>query len=368
MNSLQYRVRRTCVILFIVFAATKSANEIFLEGIEGPLATLASAAYEAALKSSVNLGPEIVANRWGELGMLLQAHNLHEQAIAAYSNALIEISDPRWLYLRSVAYGELGYAHEAIGDLALVTRSMRDVAIIWYRLGRALMNVDRRTDAEHALNRALELDKHLAIAHMALADVYILNSDFSEAKAALQRAYDLQPHAGQIAYRMAQVERELGDLNSSQAWLAKSTNQFAPVIEDPMMSMVAQYSTNPTFFISAAKRAWERGDRETAMEAYRRAIALEPENVENLIGFAQLLMFVNRHDEASKVLDEIEEITPDEGVIWYFRAVIFLEEDLVIAAQKAIEKAVAIDPTPQVLALEREIAALRKIDRLGSDF
>ena len=238
--------------------------------------------------------------------MLLQAHNLHEQAIAAYSKALDEISDPRWLYLRSIAYGELGMARETVDDLMVVTRSMREIAVIWYRLGQALLNVGQASDAKEAFTRALALDENLAIAHMALADAQILATEFEEAKTSLQRAYRLQPQAGQIAYRLALVERELGDLSSSQKWLEKRTNQFAPVVEDPMMSLVAQYSTNPTFFISAARRAWERGDRETALEAYRRAIALEPQNIENLIGYTQLLTIQDHFDEASNMLDVLE--------------------------------------------------------------
>ncbi len=348
--------------LAFVVVMSHSVNAIFLEGIEEPLATIASAAYEAALTSDVNLGPEVVAERWGELGMLLQAHNLHEQAITAYSNALVEIADPRWLYLRSIAYGELGQVKKSIDDLILVTSAISDVAIIWYRLGQAMLNADRRSDAERALTRALELDKDLAIAHMTLADVQILNADFAGAKASLLRAYEIQPYAGQIAYRLARVERELGGLNASQEWLRRRANQFAPTIEDSMLSMVAQYSTNPTFFISAARRAWERGDRETALDAYRRAIALDPENAENLIGFAQLLTALNRYDEATQVLDALEKIAPREGMLWYLRAVVLLEQDLVLAAQNAIEKAMEIDPTPQAVALAREIRQLRSYD------
>ncbi|MCY4094161.1 MAG: tetratricopeptide repeat protein [Gammaproteobacteria bacterium] len=362
MSCFPINVKRISVNLLLVCSSIVTANEIFLEGIEEPLATIASAAYEAALNSDISLSPEVAANRWGELGMLLQAHNLHEQAIAAYSNALTEISDSRWLYLRSIAYGELGYVHKSIEDLLLVTSTMRDVAIIWYRLGQALIYAGRRSDAKHALTRALALDDDLAIAHMALADVQVLNSDFMSAKASLHRAYELQPQAGQIAYRMARVERELGDLSASREWLNRRANQFAPIIEDPMLSMVAQYSTNPTFFISAARRAWERDDRETALEAYRRAIALDPKNAENLIGFTQLLTVLNRYDEATQVLDALEKVAPREGMLWYLRAVVFLEKDLVLAAQNAIEKAIAIDPTPQVVALEREIRELQSYD------
>lgn len=359
---MQLTARFALGVFTFVVATSPSANEIFLEGIEEPLATIASAAYEAALNSDVSLGPEAVANRWGELGMLLQAHNLHEQAIAAYSNALIEITDPRWLYLRSIAYGELGHVNESIEDLKTVTDSMKGVAIIWYRFGQALLNAGRIPDAEHALTKALELDKDLAIAHMTLAEVQMFNSDFTDAKTSLLRAYELQPHAGQIAYRMARVERELRNLESSQAWLQSQSNQFAPMIEDPMLSMVAEYSTNPTFFISAARRAWERGDRETALEAYRRAISLDPQNAENLIGYTQLLMVLNRYDEASQILDSLEEVAPGASMLWYLRAVVYLEKDLLIAAEKAIEKAIAIDATPQVLALKREITELRKYD------
>lgn len=356
-------VKRTYVVLAIVFALSSAADEIFLEGIEEPLATLASAAYASALESEVELSAEYVANRWGELGMLLQAHNLHEQTIVAYSNALSKRSDPRWLYLRSIAYGELGRVQEAIDDLNEVTISMREVAIIWYRLGQALLNANRVAEAKSALSKALSLDGKLAIAHMALADAHMLAGDFAKAKTSLQQAYRLQPDAGQVVYRLAQVERELGNEKASQTWLERRTNQFAPSIEDPMLAMVAQYSTNPTFFISAARRAWERGDTETALGAYRRAIELAPQNVDNLIGYAQLLKALQRYDDTLKVLDALEAISPREVMLWYLRAEVHLSADRVLAAQKAIKQAVALNPTEQVLALEKEISELRKFDR-----
>lgn len=362
MRCTQIGARYAIVLCAIVLATTNSANEIYLEGIDEPLATVASAAYEAALEGNLNLTPDRVAERWGELGMLMQAHNLHEQAIVAYSNALIEIADPRWLYLRGIAFGELGLVQKSVDDLMLVTRSMREIAIIWYRLGQALLDAGQTSDAKEALTKALTLDAELAIAHMRLADAQMLETEYEQAKGSLQRAYGLQPQAGQIAYRLALVERALGDLKSSQIWLERRTNQFAPAIEDPMMSMVAQYSTNPTFFISAARRAWERGDRDTAVEAYRRAIQLAPENTGNLIGYTQLLTVLSRYDEALKVLETLERVSSDEAMLWYLRAVIFLEKDLVPEAEDAIKKAIAIAPTEQVLALEREIGKLREYD------
>lgn len=301
---------------------------------------------------------------WGELGMLLQAHNLYEQAVVAYSRAIDHLSDPRWLYLRGVSRGELGQAEEAVIDLRAVTRIESNVAIIWYRLAEALYRAGQLDEALDATNRSLDLDGNLAGAYAIHADVDQALGDLAGAKEALEKAHALAPEAGQIVYRQALVERELGNVKASQRWLSKRRNQFAPAVDDPLLSAVAQYSLNPTFFLSASRRAWERGDAATAISAYRRVLELDPGNQEYHIGYTRLLVAAGQDKEAIGMLDELAAAAPDSAVVWYLRGLVLARQDQLVAAKESIEKSLAIEEAPRAVELNRELEAMLKRESL----
>ena len=345
-----------CVATLI--ALSNHPSLINLDDLAEPLKSALELRYAQAVKALNEDDAQAGSYAWGELGMQLQAHNLYEQAIVAYSKAVEQIPDPRWYYLRGIAHGELGYNEASVEDFFQVTNTLQDVAVIWYRFGHALFRFGDLIRAEQALENAVRLDEELAIAHVVLADVRTARNNPVGAKTALERAYAIAPESGQIAYRLSQVERALGNLEKSEAWLAKRENQLAPALDDPMLSMVAQFSTNPTFFVSAARRAWERGDIETSLLAYRHALELEPSNVANQLGFLRLLIAAERFDEANQAVAEIENIALANSEYWQLRATLLLREQRLREALQAIEKSLALNDNLDVRELRRRVEAL----------
>ncbi len=340
----------------VLGAVLLDAAEIHVEGLADPLRAAVLNGHAQAL-SFDSRGENIAAsNAWAELGMLLLAHNLYEQAIVAYGHALDRQRDPRWFYLRSIARGELGQSEGAIEDLVAAVGYEPEISVIWYRLGQALLSVGRLYEAEEALVQALVLDEHLTIAHMTFADVLRLLGRPQEAKAALMVAHEIEPNIGQITYRLAQVERELGNLEASKAWLQKSKNQRAPVVDDPLLALVAEYSLNPAFFISASRRAWERGDEATAVAAYRHALELTPGSVDNALGFVHLLISFERIEEASQVLRDIE--APMSSKYWHLAAQILVKKGKLKEANQALKKSLRLHHEPSVAAFAQRLDKL----------
>ena len=165
------------------------------------------------------------------------------------------------------------------------------------------------------------------------------------------QAHELAPSAGQIVYQLAQIERQLGNNEASDTWLQLRKNQFAPSIADPMLNLVAQYSMNPTFFISAARRAYERGDESTALAAFERALQLAPDNVGYLLDFARLLRSLRRFDEAESVLNSSSQLGANTFDFWYLSYLVNLDLDRLPEALAALEKAIEIDPQEGALKL-----------------
>ena len=334
------------------------AINLDLSGFEEPLKTVLQQAVSDTEEADFTSAQE-QAFAWGRLGMLLQAHNLYEPALGAYSEAIQLAQDAQWLYLRAICSMELGFNEDSVSDLEQVVQLQSQVPTIWLRLGNALMRLGQLAEAEIALHKAKELHSESAPVLVVMAELHSLRHEWHEARTALLKAHDLEPNAGQIAYRLSQVEKQLGQFEASERWLAMRSNQLAPAVEDPMLLLVASHSVNPTFYVSAARRAWERGEYETATEAYRQAIQLDPSNIENNLGFIKLLLNLKQWREAEAVLEDSESLMSQVSEYWYLKALLYAETDRFDQATQAAKQSIAIEPTTSNQQLLKDLHAIR---------
>lgn len=334
------------------------ADAIFVEGIDQPLRGAILEAHALATTASQGTEPINASQAWGELGMLLQAHNLNLQAIAAYSTAIEHAVDPRWFYLRGIARNELGYTEEAIPDFEVAVRGVPNIATIWLRLGQAQLRVGDVQAAEKSVSRALRIESNLAMGHMLLGEILTLKQKPIEAKKHLEHAFALDSEAGQITYRLAQLTRRLGRVETSENWLSRHSNQHAPQIDDPMLEMVASYSLNPTLFISAARRAYERGDFDTAVLSYQRALSMNPDDHDRQLDFLRLLSSVERWEELDVQLEKLESRLYESSDYWYLRALRTFQKGELSNAKDAIERSIGFNSTESAIQLRKRIEAL----------
>ena len=346
----------------------RSANEVIsVEGIDEPLKTAILKGYEEAIEASTLEDDGVTSDAWGELGMLLQSHNLHEKAIFAYSRAIELAANPRWSYLRGISYQELGEVQAAVTDFKQTTAFGLEVATIWYRLANAQIDAGLLEEAKRSVSKSLELDPNAAIAMLSLAEILTIEGDLGSAKEVLERAMKLAPNAGQIPYRLAQIERQLGNTTASEKLLARVQNQHAPQIEDPMLELVASYSMNPTFFVSAARRAYERGDLETAIATYRHAVDMNPEEVENQVGFLNFLVHLEEWEELNERLGEIDSGISVHHEILLLKALALYQRerfmDALSAVQQSLDMANTARATELKVRIQQSLALKRVEDR-----
>lgn len=367
MKALLVRSHLGVFVLASVFACQLLVAEINTVGFDEPMLSAVQSLHTKALEESKSDDTGAASSAWGELGMLMQAHNVHEQAIFAYSEALNKALDPRWLYLRGISHGELGQVKAALDDFRVSLQYEPNEAVIWYRLGRELLRNGDADQAANALTQSIALNESLAVAHMAKGDALLLQKQLAQAKQSFVRANELAPSSGQVMYRLAQVERELGNGEVARTWLEKRTNQHAPEIEDPMLLMVAQYSVNPVFYISAARRAWERGDVEMALAAYRQAVSLDPNSLEHRLGLVRLLVSMKRLNDADEYLQSIIQIGKDSQDYWYLRTLVALQRNKLKTAQRHVEAASKFPENEEVNAIAEEVGRLLKLERASGN-
>ncbi|MCY3813783.1 MAG: tetratricopeptide repeat protein [Gammaproteobacteria bacterium] len=281
-------------------------------------ATMREARGEAERLASTSTDASARAAAWGNLGMLYHAHRLRFLARDAYAAALAEAGTVRWRYLHGIAQAELGEIERAAHDFRLVTRATPDNMPAWYRLGVSLLLGGELAGAQTALDRARELDDDSALVLAALADVAGARGDHRAALGLLTRAVELEPEAGQLAYKLAMTHRALGDVERATAWLARSPeNRLAPKIDDPVLLEVAQMSRSARFYEIAADWALGRGDLDAAIQALESAAALSPDDSALALKLAAVMGDVGRRDEAVAQVRRALVLDEDSSAAWY---------------------------------------------------
>ncbi len=317
-----------------VFVTSGFLYAVDLEGLSLPMAeTLRTAQDKVERDVKILASPEERSNARGDLAMLYHAQFLLDVAEVEYTKAIEEVSLPRWHYLRGVVRMDRGGVHEAIEDFTRVIKQEPNNHLALYRLGVALAVTGDYSQARAVLLRAELHGPESPALLSALADVAIGAKNWDLAKAYLERCWRVE-ESGQVAYKLGLVWARLGDLKASRQWVARRS-PTAPTIRDPQLLEVAELSVSPQFFVKAAKWAWERGDVDEALQAYRFAANLAPDDAVIGLGFARVLESQGRSAEAISELRRVVHENPDEGAVWRHLASLLHPADMTAALEAA---------------------------------
>jgi predicted TPR repeat methyltransferase len=163
-------------------------------------------------------------------------------------------------------------------------------------LGNALRAVARSRDAAAAYRRALEIDPEMAPAHNNLGNALRDQDLLVDAAAAYRRAVELQPDFFAAAANLAQVEAKLGTRARAEI-LAAHDRALALADAANLRGVEAANLHNGRGNLLQAE-----GRFTDAIEAYRRAIELDPAFGEAHLNLGQALARELRLDEAVEPL------------------------------------------------------------------
>ena len=261
------------------------------------------------------------AGAHGRLGMFHHAQQLLVEAEHLYGEAIADarrvagsgddaVSAFRWHYLRGIVRRDRGRLDAAAEDFRAALAIRPEHVLTRYRLGTVLLDRGETEEATSLLQQALGADTTAAAVLEALADAAIATEDWSQARDLLERARHAEPAASRLAYKLAIVERRLGNSERAEHWLARR-GLAAPTVDDPLLLEVAALSLNPRFYIEAAVNAEARGEVEEALEAYAQATALAPNDASVGIALASALA---RHGREAAALTESRRILSLDGM------------------------------------------------------
>ena len=236
--------------------------------------------------------PPTAADRaaaYGSLGLILMAASAYDPAEASFLNAAAHApGDMRWPYY----LGQFNLLREDFAEAAkrferVLELAPSDLATL-IELGDAYLYLDRFEEAARVFSHATVIDSSAAAAWAGVGRVAFATRDYPSAAEALERALELDPGSTRVHYPLAMVYRSLGQRDRAASHLERFSGggqRFDirrggrwPVSPDPLMLEYYNLLESATAFEHRGNQALDEGDFPAAIEFFRRAVELDPDN------------------------------------------------------------------------------------------
>lgn len=188
-----------------------------------------------------------------------------------------------------------GKAGEALAHYEHVLALRGEQPALWVNKGRALVAGKQYQEARAALERALQLDPGLVAAHLELALVHRAGNDFASAEASLRRALQLAPEDAEVHNQLGGALQRQGLLEEAVAAFERSVD-LAPDL--------------PGGYVNLGLALDEMGAHGRAAGVYRKGLSLKEMGLlhQNL---GIVLFKLGILDEATQHMERAIEMEPE---------------------------------------------------------
>ena len=176
--------------------------------------------------------------------------------------------------------------------------------------------------------------------------------DFKLAARTLDEARALDPNSVTVRLAQAKLSLRLGDMNRA-ATLIEEALKLSP--------------DAPAAWNLRASVAHLKGDLQTALAGYAKAIEFDANDIDARVAQAGLLIDLGRRDDAERALTELRRISPREPRAAYLRAVLASQTNDVESMRKSLTEVVAlIDGAPKtVVSQHPQLVLLAGLSHVG---
>lgn len=211
----------------------------------------------------------------GRLGMIFQAHGLHEFAVVCYDRArLLEPGSFRWVYYLGQATSELGKASEAVSALRQAVRLEPNFPPVRLKLAESLLAARELEESGKIYKAFIEEDPSSALAHYGLGQVHSARGERRAALASYLRACQLFPAFAAAHYSLGMTYRDLGEKDRSREHLALFQHHkgTTPPLKDSFVAAIRAFHSRGDFHFAEGLRLENEGHLKEAVVEYERTI------------------------------------------------------------------------------------------------
>jgi tetratricopeptide (TPR) repeat protein len=169
---------------------------------------------------------------------------------------------------------------------------------------KTLMSSEAYQKAEEVLLEALSYDQHNIEVYKLLAEVYRGRKEYTQAKETLEYLLKLTHNEDASVYSsLAEIARQRGNLKEA---------------EEEYLRSISLSEDNYLYFLSLAETYLDLEEEAKSLETAQRALILSPNNPKILDFLINLSIIMQDKELASKYLNKLKEVNPENNKILEF--------------------------------------------------
>ena len=240
----------------------------------------------------------------------------------------------------SIALDEAGRPEEALAAARIAVEKRPDHADAYAILGAALIHTERLVEAEEILRRALEIDPGHKNTRRYLAEMLRKQADYEEALEAYRALLEIDPrdaqahaYVGDILIQLYRYEEAIESVSKALTLIKDATS---PSSDLPIAG---------TLHAILGKASWGLGRTQAGEAHFRRALELDPHNMETIEYVAAAHFRQKRYQVTLDLYRTLLEIDPDRAATHadIGATLHFLGQSE--EAIRSLERALSLDPT-----------------------
>ncbi len=312
-----------------------------------------------------------VAEALGALGRLYQFYGLDSSAEAALQMAAARAPDVAdWAYHLGVLYQRQRRLDEAATSFDHVLAMQPDDLPAALRRAEVARLAGDDALATRGFEAVLARDPDPAIgaaAHLGLGRLAVGTSVLA-ARQHFERAVALQPRATAVLHELGLAWRTLGDRDKARQLLqaARDGGNRPLAFPDPRLDALETLATGTAQHVLQANQALRAGDVDAAVDAFRRALDLDPLHLPARQGLAAALSRRGDLDAAEAEYRHVLAQVPDAAGVWYALGSILSEQEQLPEAIEALERALELLPEHRDAHFNLGLLQLRAGDAAGA--
>ena len=290
-------------------------------------------------------GFRINGDKVGELGTIYQANLCTKEAEKCYEIAArLSPRNPRWPYYLAYLRQQQGMVEGADALLSRVIALSPQYLPAQLKSADLYFKAGKPAEAREIYLRLVD-DKAVGpYANLGLARIHQDAGKWDDAKSSLERALRLDP-GFKSAYRMlATVYDHAGNKEESEIFRERAGIERFAEAPDPWIEELAELCFDPKELMRLANIALQTSKHERAFNLYKKAVELEPENVENILQVGQMVFDSGNREAALPLFQKALALRPgDEMALFYIGLTYYFENRLDEAGQ-AFRKLIEVNP------------------------
>jgi tetratricopeptide (TPR) repeat protein len=285
-----------------------------------------------------------LAQGYGEMGALYQAHNMYMTAEPCYLNAeRLAPNEFRWAYYLGYLYTQMDQLQKAAVSLERALKINPDYGPGQLRLARVYIDLNDHPRAEQILRKTVEIEALRVVSLFYLGQIALAQHAYPDAINLFERVLRERPEDLRIHYLLAMAYRASGDFDRAQTHLAQY-GEGQPEIIDPEVDKLKKLVSGARPHFLRANRALKKRDYPAVVEALTLGLKFDPENVEHRVSLARSLYLTGDRDGALAQLGEVLRLAPDHALAHFLMGVLLEAQGDSQAALLHYHSALAADP------------------------